>query len=121
MSQSNPQTIAHARGIFDHALERVLPEPALRRYVDLDEASHILTVAGKKYDLDDYEEIVVVGGGKAARRTGAELTAILGARITAGALNVYQEQAQEPFSDRIKLFAADHPTPMRKELKGPGR
>jgi len=118
MSQSNKQTIAHARGIFDHALERVLPEPALRRYVDLDEASNTLTVAEKEYDLDGYERIIVVGGGKAARRTGAELAAMLGDRITAGALNVYQEQARDPFSDRIKLFAADHPTPNEKGAQG---
>jgi len=33
-------------------------------------------------------------------------------------LNVYQDQAREPISERIKLFAADHPTPNEGGLKG---
>jgi glycerate 2-kinase len=109
---------ADARSIFVHTLERVLPEPALRRYVSLDEATNIMTVAGRQYDLNQYERVIVVGGGKAARRTGAELVNILGNRITAGVLNVYQEQAGEPISERIKLCAADHPTPNEEGVQG---
>lgn len=109
---------ASARGILNYALESVLPEPALRRYVDLDEATNTLTVAGKRYNLNDYERIVVVGGGKAGRRTGIELVNILGDRITAGVLNVYLEQASEPLSDKIKLFGANHPTPNEAGVEG---
>ncbi len=109
---------ADARSILAHALERVLPEPALRRYVSLDPETNTLAVAGRKYDLNEYERIVVVGGGKAARRTGTELVNILGDRITAGILNVYQDQAKEPISERIKLLAADHPTPNEEGVKG---
>jgi len=107
-----------ARSILQHALDSVLPEPALRRYLKLDEASNILTVSGQKYHLGDYETIMVVGGGKAARRTGAELANMLGDRITAGVLNVYREQAKQPFSDRIQLFAAEHPTPNEEGAAG---
>lgn len=109
---------AAARSIFSHALGCVLPGPALRRYVNLAEASNTLTVAGRKYSLDDYERIVVVGGGKAGRRTGAELVNILGNRITAGVLNVYLEQASEPISDKIALFGANHPTPNEAGVEG---
>jgi glycerate-2-kinase/FAD/FMN-containing dehydrogenase/Fe-S oxidoreductase len=109
---------ADARSIFEAALQRVLPEPALRRYVALDSPAGILTVAKKRYDLSKYERILVVGGGKAARRTAVELVNILGNRITAGVLNVYRDQAQEPISERIKLFAADHPTPNEEGVKG---
>lgn len=110
-----------ARNILAYALERVLPESALRRTMSLDQESNVLTVAGKQYDLNKYERIVVVGGGKAARRTGAELVNILGDRIAAGALNVYQDQAAEPISERIKLFAADHPTPNEEGVRGAQR
>jgi glycerate 2-kinase len=117
--QNNPTSEQiSARSILNHALESVLPEPALRRYVNLDEATNTLTVAGRKYNLNNYERIVVVGGGKAGRRTGTELANILGDRITAGVLNVYQEQAREPISDRIKLFAANHPTPNEQGVTG---
>ena len=56
-----------ARAIFAHVLDRVLPEPALRRYLQLDEATGILTVDGRAYDLARFERILVVGGGKAGR------------------------------------------------------
>lgn len=112
---------AHAKTIFNHVLACVLPEPALRRYLDLDEAANTLTVAGKKYNLADYNRIVVVGGGKAGRRTGSELVDILGDRITAGVLNVYLEQAREPISGNITLFAANHPTPNEAGVEGARR
>ncbi len=110
-----------AKTIFDHVLARVLPEPALRHYVRLNEAANTLTVAGRKYNLHDYKRIFVVGGGKAGRRTGSELVNILGDRITAGVLNVYQEQAREPISGNIRLFAANHPTPNEAGAVGAGR
>jgi glycerate 2-kinase len=112
---------ADARAIFAHALACVLPEPAIRRYVQLDERTGTLTVAGRRYDLDRYERILVVGGGKAGRRTGSELVNILGDRITAGVLNVYQDQAREPISGNIKLFAANHPTPNEAGVEGARR
>ena len=109
---------ADAKAIFDHALACVLPEPALRRYLRLNETANTLTVAGRKYNLNNYNRILVVGGGKAGRRTGSELVKILGDRITAGVLNVYQEQAREPISGNIKLFAANHPTPNEAGVEG---
>ncbi len=112
---------ADARIIFEHVLACVLPEPALRRYVHLDEAANTLMVAGRIYQLRDYNRILVVGGGKAGRRTGSELVNILGGRITAGVLNVYQEQAREAISGNIQLFAADHPTPNEAGVKGARR
>jgi hydroxypyruvate reductase len=109
-----------ARAIFDHVLASVLPEPALRRYLRLAERTNTLTVDGRAYDLASYDRILVVGGGKAARRTGSELVRILGDRITAGALNVYQEQAREPISGNIQLYAANHPTPNEAGVAGAG-
>lgn len=106
------------RDIFNYALESVLPEPALRRYLKLDEKTNTLTVAGNEYKLKNYDKIFVIGGGKAGRRTGAELVKILADRITAGVLNVYLDQAKESISDKIKLFGADHPTPNEAGVEG---
>jgi glycerate 2-kinase len=122
MSKINTQTDhsleqADAKKILNHALTSVFPEAALRRHVSLDEVSSILTVAGKKYNLGNYEKIFVVGGGKASRRTASELFKMLGDRITAGILNVYLDQAYEPL-DRCKLFAANHPTPNEAGVEG---
>lgn len=112
---------ADAKTIFNHVLACVLPEPALRRYLHLNETTNTLTVAGRKYNLNNYNRILVVGGGKAGRRTGSELVNILGDRITAGVLNVYQEQARKPISGNIKLFAANHPTPNEAGVEGARR
>ena len=68
---------AYARTILSYALRSVLPEPALRRYVSLDESTNILIVDGKAYNLNNFDRIIVVGGGKAGRRTGIELVNIL--------------------------------------------
>jgi glycerate 2-kinase len=117
--QRNPRSEqAAARSIVQYALESVLPESALGRYVRKDDANNTLIVAGREYNLGRFKKIFVVGGGKAARRTGAELVKILGDRITAGILNVYRDQAKEPMSDRITLFAADHPTPNEEGVEG---
>ncbi len=120
-SWSGPLIQADARAIFDHLLDCVLPEPAVIRHVRLDEAANTLTVAGRAYNLNDYIRIFVVGGGKAGRRTGSALVNILGNRITAGALNVYQEQAREPISGNVELFAANHPTPNEAGVAGARR
>lgn len=109
---------ADARQILLEAMESVFPESAVRRHVSFDEKTQILMVDDRKYDLAGFERIYVVGGGKAGRRTGAELAAILGDRITAGVLNVYQDQAAEPISNRIKLMAANHPTPNQAGMEG---
>lgn len=120
-SRNGSPVQADARAIFTHALACVLPEPAIRRYVHLDEPANTLTVAGRTYNLLDYNRIAVVGGGKAGRRTGSELVNILGDRITAGVLNVYQEQVREPISGNGELFAANHPTPNEAGVEGATR
>ncbi len=104
------------RDIVKHVLERVLPEPALRHCIKVDHDT--LLVEDQKYDLNTLKKIIIVGGGKAGRRTGAELSKILGDRIALGYLNVYQDQAAEPISEKIKLFAADHPTPNEEGVEG---
>lgn len=106
------------RSMFAYALEAVLPEAALRRYVSIDEDGNTLMVDGRSYDLRQYTRIVVVGGGKAGRRTSAELVRILGDRITVGALNVYLDQAAAPISENVALFPADHPTPNAAGVEG---
>jgi len=104
------------RAIVNHVIDRVLPENALRRHLTLN--GNILTVADKSYNLENFKQIFIVGGGKAGRTTTLELSSLLGDRITAGFLNVYQDQADEPISDKIALYAADHPTPNEEGAKG---
>ena len=100
-----------ARLILAHALERVLPGPALRRHLLFDRRADILFLDGRPYQLADFPEIWIVGGGKAAALTATELVRTLGSSRISGILNVYRSQADLPLSKNIKLVPADHPIP----------
>ncbi|WP_135829243.1 glycerate kinase type-2 family protein [Halorussus halobius] len=78
----------------------------------------VLTVAGESYDLGDYEEVVVLGGGKAAVGTAAALEAALGDRIDRGAVVTddpeSRSDADAPALDRVTVRAGDHPVPSQR-------
>lgn len=110
-----PDDLSHthrdARDVLAAAIESVRPEMALASHLSLDADGDLLVVDDRPYDLNQFDRILVVGGGKAAARMGAVLVETLGDRITAGALNVYRHQADQPISDKIRLYPADHPKP----------
>ena len=95
------------------------PRRVVRESVALDPSEETLTVAGERYDLDDYGEIVVFGGGKAADGVAAGLEAALGDRIDRGAVvtdeaNASGSDEAPPELDRIERVAADHPVPSER-------
>ena len=107
--------------ILEHALESVLPTSAMRNHLNLDQRNNLLNVDGRPHHLNSYDEIIVVGGGKGALQSGAELASILGNRISKGALNVYLQQADKPFSKKVQLFPAYHPKPNQSSVIGAQR
>lgn len=68
----------HLKSILDHALMRVQPGHAIKGYVRFNHGTGTLSVAGREYNLNRYNKVFVVGGGKAARATALELVRILG-------------------------------------------
>jgi glycerate 2-kinase len=110
-----------ARILLDHGLDRVLPERALRRFVRMDAELNVLDVAGRLYDLNRYQKIFAVGGGKAALGMGKEIARMLGDRISAGILNVLPGETQRSASARIRFFGAGHPIPNEAGAAGAGR
>lgn len=91
------------------------PGTAVRERVSLE--GSVLAVDGAAYDLDDYDEVVVLGGGKAAGDVVAALEALLGDRLDGGAVVV-----TEPVETRtVEAFVGGHPLPDEGSLAGAAR
>lgn len=73
-----------------------------------------LRVEETAIDLDDYDEIVIVGGGKAAAHVAAVLEDALGDRLTGG---VVVTNDPEP-TDRVDVVEARHPVPDDRGVAG---
>jgi hydroxypyruvate reductase len=106
------------------------PRRVVREAVAVD--GETLTVAGSRYDLGDYEEIVVLGGGKAAPGVATALEAVLGDRIDRGAavtdLDPGDADAPDPLdrtddadSARVEVLAGDHPVPSERGVESARR
>jgi glycerate-2-kinase len=75
-----------------------------------------LLADGISYDLVTYQNIYVVGGGKASGAMAEALEEVLGKRITAGAVNVPYGTKQK--TSIIKLHEANHPVPDQAGVEG---
>ncbi|WP_313693516.1 glycerate kinase type-2 family protein [Halorarum halobium] len=93
------------------AIEAASPERATRDAVSLD--GDVLAVADAAYDLSAYEDVLVVGGGKAAHGVASALESVLGDRITDG-LVVTKHDAD---LDRVRPVTGDHPLPTERNVE----
>jgi hydroxypyruvate reductase len=92
------------------ALEAVDPAQAVREAVQK-EGSH-LSIAGAEYDLDRFERVFVLGGGKAGAPMAQALAEILGAKLTAGWINVKEGHLVDaPLPKTLTIHEAGHPIP----------
>ncbi|MFC6862405.1 glycerate kinase [Halomicroarcula sp. GCM10025817] len=66
------------------------------------------------YDLEAYERVVVLGGGKAAAQVARELEAILGDALTGGVVVTDDPEA----CDRVTVREGDHPVPSQRGVEG---
>jgi glycerate-2-kinase len=96
-----------ARDIFHAALEAADPGRAVSRHLAVSEGR--LRTGAKDYRLDEFERLLVVGGGKAAATMGLALENILAERISGGLL-VTRRGSARPLR-RLRLVEAAHPVP----------
>ena len=93
-------------------IEAADPARLTRAAVSL--ADGTLTVGDASYDLTDYDEVRVLGGGKAAAVVAVELEAILGDTLDGG-LIITDSPAVSPVStQRVEVLAGDHPIPSER-------
>ena len=105
---------ALALRLADAALAAVEPAQAVKRNVQL--SGSTLSVAGRDYDLDRYDRILVIGAGKAGAPMAQAIEETLGDRITAGIINVKYGYGGP--SKTIEIHEAAHPIPDEQGVAG---
>jgi glycerate 2-kinase len=93
--------------LAEEALVALSPEVGLRRCVLLD--GDELVVAGRSYNLSAFENIVILGAGKASGELALALEQLLGPRLTDGIVILQRNPAVAP--KRLSVLEADHPLP----------
>ncbi len=96
-------------------IEAAHPRQVVRSSVSLE--SERLTVADTTYDLAEYEEVLLVGGGKATGTVATVLADILTDRLTGGAI-VTTESVEIP---GVESFEGGHPVPNEEGVAGARR
>ncbi|MBN2074048.1 MAG: DUF4147 domain-containing protein [Dehalococcoidales bacterium] len=72
-----------------------------------------------EYDLDDVNNIYVVGGGKSVQKIALALEDVLGDLITEGQINI--KKGDEVVCHRVNVTLAGHPMPDEDSVKGAAR
>jgi len=100
------------------ALKAADPKNIIRSKVRVEKNS--LKIGGFSFNLGDFKNVFVVGGGKASGSMAEAIEELLGDRIKDGAINVpYAYPAYE--TKRVKLEHASHPVPDIAGVKGTKR
>jgi hydroxypyruvate reductase len=99
------------------AVESAHPDTVTRDAIRLD--GDTLRIDGATYDLDDYDEVAVVGGGKATGGVADALEAVLGDRITRGA--VVTTDPDPDAAGTVERLRGDHPVPSERGADGARR
>ncbi|ATW86993.1 hydroxypyruvate reductase [Halohasta litchfieldiae] len=107
-------TEAHETAVecVEAGIEAGHPRRIVRDAVGLNGDS--LRIAESTYDLGNYEEIVVLGGGNAAAHVAVALEAILSDRIDRGV--VVTDDPVE--TERVTVHEGDHPVPSERAVDG---
>ena len=103
-----------ARAIFEAGLCAVDPIVAVKSHLQL--TGDVLQLHDQEYDLYEYENIYVIGMGKASAAMAKAVEDILGDRLTGGIVNV--KYGHTVPLDRIKTNEAAHPVPDDSGLSG---
>ena len=103
-----------ALAIFKAALKAADPAEAIFRHVRVNDGR--LVAGRRKYDLDAFQNIWVVGAGKAGATMAVAVERLLGRRITGGLVNVkYGHTAK---LRRVRLNECGHPVPDEAGIAG---
>jgi glycerate 2-kinase len=68
--------------------------------------------------LDEFERVLVIGGGKACAGMALEIERVLGNRITGGSVNIPTYTKPWPTGSRILFNPTTHPIPSEKGVRG---
>jgi hydroxypyruvate reductase len=100
--------------IFKAGLRAADPVEAINRNVSVD--GRVLKAGGRKYRLDAFDHLYVIGAGKAGAAMALAVERLLGRRITAGWVNVKDGHTAK--LRRIHLHECGHPVPDERGVRG---
>jgi len=103
-----------AEAIFLAGVKAVEPAPAIRKHFKL--KGNKLTVNDRTYNLSDFENIYVIGAGKASAAMAQAVEDVLGERLKGGAVNVKYGHALP--LQKIQVNEAGHPVPDEPGFRG---
>jgi len=107
----------HSLAIFRAALKAADPVEAVLRHLKVDRGA--LVAGRKRYRLDAFRNVHVVGTGKASAAMAVAVERLLGGRISGGLINVkYGHLAK---LKRIDLNECGHPVPDQRGVEGARR
>jgi len=121
---SRPTLRAAATELQQAALDAVDPAAGIERHVRREGDDLIL--AGRRYKLDDYQRVFVIGGGKAAVPMMTATAAILDDRLDQGVLvtkyghseGVGSSSVFDPSTRDVQIIEAGHPVPDDNSVRG---
>ncbi len=114
MNRDLKQLRKDAIEIFNAGLKPVDPAAAVGRFVGLE--GGVLTVADRTYSLADYENVILIGFGKACAAMAQALEEILGGAIRKGSINV-KDGHSLPLKV-VQIQEAGHPVPNQAGVEG---
>jgi len=100
--------------IFFSGLQAVEPGAAVKNYCRIDDDRFF--IGDRIYDLSRFNNVFVIGAGKASAPMAAALEDLIGKRITDGIINVKYGHLAE--LKRVKLIEAGHPVPDESGERG---
>ena len=100
--------------IFQTGLKAVDPKASIHRYCTLE--GNFLVVGNQRYNTGNYENIYVIGAGKAGAAMSSAIEEILGSRIKGGMVNVKYGYLSRTAT--VTIHEAGHPVPDRNGVEG---
>ena len=105
--------------LLETVISAVDPRKLLQNRVTLHK--NTLKIDNFQLNLEDYNRIIVIGGGKASGAMAESLETILGHRIDAGLINVPEGSTHQLKERIIELNEAGHPIPTEQGQRGVNR
>ncbi|MEO9294680.1 MAG: DUF4147 domain-containing protein [Nitrososphaera sp.] len=103
---------------LEAAINSVEPGSLVRRAVSYDKgAITVRDICGKRKRLSGFDNVYVVGAGKATAAMAEALYEMLGSRVSAGAINVPPKKGNFK-NDAIVVTHASHPVPDENGVRG---
>jgi len=103
--------------IFSAGLKGADPGEAIKKHLTLE--NNTLVAGSLKLDLSEFENIRVIGAGKAGAAMALEIEHIFNPRISIGSINVKYDHTEN--LETIELVQAGHPVPDENGKKGAKR